>query len=214
MSRTNIKSFQRVTVPTSISVLLPAKFEESEGVTWTKQGDRLHGEQVRVLQSRELRSKEQLAKIAGENPGWIDFLCGVKDLQHLRSRKYDPLVYERAWSEIAPTVAHDPKSAAPEQLGSYLLVTLAIALDGVRVIFWKTKPDRSGNQRMLPGLYCPDLKTAVAARWLLAPELRICAECAKIFTAARPKQLACSLRCRETHRIKRFRARKQLKATA
>lgn len=175
----------------------------------TKHGSTIRGEQVRVMQVRELSSKRHLAKVASDNPGWIDFLCGVKDLQYLQSRGYDPIIHDRAWQEIAPTLGLDIKNPVPKDLmTAWLLPALAVALEGVRMTFWYANRGKDRSQRLLPGLYCPDLKTATAARWLLAADIRVCLRCAKVFLADRPKQTACSIECRESHRVARFRARK------
>jgi hypothetical protein len=123
----------------------PASWDESEGVTVTRDSDGLHLHQVRVLREKELRSKEHLLKVAGDNPGWADFLCGVKQLQSLKSRKHDPIIWER----IAPTFGCDPKRRIPhEHLEGYLLPSLAVALEGTRMIFWFTKPDKQGNREL------------------------------------------------------------------
>jgi len=216
MSREKKKSLKALKVSNSIAVLLPCSFEEAQGVTFTKEGEGLHGGQVRVMHEKELSSRERLSGVAGSNPGWLDFLCGVKKLQGLEDELQDPVEYRSAWELIAPTFGFDPeKTAAPKDLKkSLLLPALAVAFEGVRLTFWWTRPDKRGKQQLLPGLYCPDIKTAVAARWLLDRNLRICTHCQKIFLAKRQKQTAQSVECREAHRSLRWWARKKLREAA
>jgi hypothetical protein len=218
MSRKKVKSLLRplpsVTVSTEISVLIPAKPEDSEGVAWTVADGYRRGKQVRVAQKGEL-TPERLAEIGGDDPTWVDFLCGVKLLRYLRSEGDDPLVHAQAWERIKPVLAPRPEEPDPKELlESYLLPALAVALAGVRLTFWHVKRDGAGNPQLLPGLYCPDLKTATAARWLLAPDIRVCPHCTKPFLAKRPKQMCDTDKCREAHRVARWRARKRFKEAA
>ncbi len=219
MSRENkksLKSLKTSKVSTSIAVLLPSDFEEAQGVSFTKEGGRLHGGQVRVIHEQELNSMKRLSGVAGGSPGWLDFLCGVKKLQGLEDELQDPIEYRRAWELIAPKFGFNPKESAPPRnlKKSLLLPALAVAFEGVRMTFWYTKPDKHGKQRLLPGLHCPDNKTAVAARWLLDRNLRICTHCQTIFLATRPKQTAHSVECREAHRAARWHARRRLMEAA
>ncbi len=176
----------------------------------------MHGEQVRVMQRRELNSKERLSEVAEDKPGWIDFLCGIKKLQALEGELMDdPPEYRTTWELIAPTFGFDPKKAPPRNLKrAFLLPALAVAFEGVRLTYWHTKPDKQGKRQLLPGLHCPDTKTAAAARWLLDPDIRICTHCQRIFIAKRPKQTAHSVECREAHRVARWHARRRLKEAA
>jgi len=203
MSRTKQKSLQGVSVP--IEVLLPASWEESEGVTFTKDSEGWHGHQVRVLRRKELTDLDRLAKVAAAEPGWIDFLHSVKQLLTLKSPKDNPII----WQRIAPFVGGDRKSPAPPQLWAYRLPALATAFEDARLVFWYTKPNKQGKQELRPAIHCPDLKTASAARWLLTSEIRICRHCGKVFIAKHPKQAACSIECREASRIAIWRARRK-----
>jgi len=75
----------------------------------------------------------------------------------------------------------------------------------VRLVMWKPK---KGSLR--PGLLCPDVR---AAYWILAlwsavgakPGPRLCPKCDKLFVQTRADQEYCSLKCREAHRVKRWR---------
>ena len=67
---------------------------------------------------------------------------------------------------------------------------------------------RSLRERRAIGLYCPDYKTAIAAKMILG-NIRVCFRCKRAFIAKRPKQNCCSAECREAHRVARWRARKK-----
>jgi hypothetical protein len=164
------------------------------------------------MRKEELRSKQRLAAIASEAPGWVDFLCGVKKLQALDYDVDDPLLPGSAYELIAPYFNLDPKQPPPKNIHSaWTGPALAAALEGVKVTFWRSKPGRDGNRELLPGLYCPDLKTAAAARWLLEPDLRVCLYCGNVFVAERPKQTECHEAHTDAYRQARYRERERRK---
>jgi hypothetical protein len=201
-----------VSVPNAIAVLVEEPdYDKRDGITYIKAGDEMKGRAVRVMQAKELRSRDLLVEIAGETPGWVDFLSGIKLLQQLEGQSHDPVVLDNAYRLMAPTLGLDPKKSTPDRFGSVLALSMVLALDGLRVVFWHTKPNKRGDTRLLPGLFAPDLKTANAACWCLAPELRVCTHthCNRIFLAKRPLQTACKPACREAHRIARFWAKKR-----
>jgi hypothetical protein len=62
------------------------------------------------------------------------------------------------------------------------------------------------ERRLSPGIYCPDLKTAVIVASLFGDSFRICPKCRKVFFATK---IYCSPRCEGSHRVARWRARKE-----
>ncbi len=215
MQRKRVLPLKSVSVPNTIAVLLEEPdYDKRAGVGYIKSGVYMKGRPVRTVRAKELQSRDLLQQVAGETPGWVDFLCGIKKLQQLEGESRDPVVLRDAYRLMAPTLGFDPKQTVPENFDSMLSLSLVFALDGLRVVFWRTKPNKRGDTRLLPGLFAPNLKTAAAACWLLAPELRVCTHCDRIFIAKRPRQTACKVECREAHRIARFWAKKRGKALA
>src|SRR5215469_11698102 len=77
-------------------------------------------------------------------------------------------------------------------------------LSRTRLTYWV----RNGSSELQPAVFCPDLGTAMAVHVILNGAMRVCPHCGTIFTAQHLKQqYTCSVRCREAHRIARFRAR-------
>jgi hypothetical protein len=210
MQRKTLFPLKSISVPNSVCVLVEEPdYERRDGISYISDGQKLKGRPVRIMKAAELRNRDLLAKVAGETPGWVDFLCGIKKLQQLKSDSDDPVVLTDAYRLMAATLGFDPKGEASENFKSTLTGSLVHALAGLRVVFWRTRPDKRGDMRLLPGLFAPDLKTATAACWCLSPELRVCTNCDRIFMAKRPLQTAHSTACAEAHRISRFWERKR-----
>jgi hypothetical protein len=204
-------------ISTSIPVVFPSGAEERSGVCQfcysVEDGCLVKGESVRVLEKKEVQSLEVLKKAAGQEPGWVDFLIGIKKLQKFEKKgKFDdPIVEQAAYRLIAPKMGLNPASPPPEKFAdTYLMPSLARAFTDVKLAFWHPFP----KTRVFPALRCPDQKSAVAARWLLSSDVRVCTHCPNIFLAKRPKQTACSIACREAHRVARWHARKKKERAA
>lgn len=84
---------------------------------------------------------------------------------------------------------------------------LTEAIRRARLVLWWHDRER----RFLPALYCPDLTTALYVRALIGivggRTLLVCPRCGEPFVQPRSDQNYCSIRCREAHRVARFRAR-------
>lgn len=88
--------------------------------------------------------------------------------------------------------------------------TICRSIESVRLVIWQ----REG--KLAPGLFCPDVSLAFLVHALmsaLGPKgnvgLRLCPKCSGPFLQKRKDQSYCSIRCREAHRVQRFRARKK-----
>jgi hypothetical protein len=85
---------------------------------------------------------------------------------------------------------------------------LTHALRNARLILWRKEKE----QRSLPAIYCPDVATALYVRALVAigggSALLVCPRCGNPFVQQRSDQDYCSIRCREAHRVARWRAAK------
>src|SRR6185369_11005232 len=99
----------------------------------------------------------------------------------------------------------------PDYISDRLVHDVCRELEGVRLVLWKKKePDRS----LGVGLYSPDLRAAFWIHSLMsgtgtAKGFRICPKCGKVFWQDRADQDYCSVKCREAHRIERWRAKRK-----
>lgn len=87
-----------------------------------------------------------------------------------------------------------------------LAETLTRSLSEARLVLWW----KDSDARFLPALYCPNVVTALHARALLSAvggkALLVCPHCGEPFVQQRSDQDYCSIRCREAHRVARWRA--------
>lgn len=74
-------------------------------------------------------------------------------------------------------------------------------------------PPAMRNEPGGQAMYCPDLTRALAYL-LFFDGLAVCPHCQKLFAkkAGHPKQACCSVKCRESHRVARWRERKKIEA--
>jgi uncharacterized C2H2 Zn-finger protein len=85
----------------------------------------------------------------------------------------------------------------------FLARVLTKAIQPAQLVVWWNKG------RFLPALYCPDLATAFYVRCMLGiaggNALVVCPRCGNPFLQERSDQDYCSVRCREAHRVARWR---------
>ena len=79
-------------------------------------------------------------------------------------------------------------------------------MSSTRMVLWLN----IHNDRLEPGILCPDLKGAFFVRVALGKTI-VCPCCDTPFKPDRPDQAYCSLRCRETFRKRRQRARQLIR---
>jgi hypothetical protein len=79
-------------------------------------------------------------------------------------------------------------------------------LEQVRLKLWWN------GHRLLPALFCPSVKTAIYVETLLSTvgstAVTVCPRCGRMFVQERSNKAYCSIRCREAHRVARWRAKK------
>jgi hypothetical protein len=96
---------------------------------------------------------------------------------------------------------------APEYPQDTLVYELCRQLDEVRLVLWKTQG------RIAPGILCADVQTAFLVHVLMSAvgakaSLRLCPKCGTTFMQKRQDQDYCSVKCREAHRVERWRRKK------
>lgn len=98
--------------------------------------------------------------------------------------------------------------AKREQSLGVLQRLLNHAVREARLMLWQ----RGGEKNLLPAIYCPDKATALYVRALVriggGRALLVCPHCGDPFLQKRSDQDYCSIRCREAHRVARWRADK------
>lgn len=101
-------------------------------------------------------------------------------------------------------------SGVPQRRLAELLTN---SLSKARLVLWWKDADR----RFLPAVYCPDVATALYVRALLGivggRALVVCPHCGEPFLQQRSDQDYCTIRCREAHRVARWRATQQANKT-
>lgn len=200
--------YNTVTVP----ILIPASKEWSEGETfYDRDGD---DEIVKVREFTEDDADPRQA-CGRETAGR---LSDAERIQIVRTGNVLRAMKSNDTAEIEKAVLALKSTSGPLVQGvvakllkepGYVEQTISLELSrnlyDVRLVMWKPKKDS-----LRPGLLCPDIRTAF---WILAlwsavgakPGPRLCPKCEKLFVQTRPDQDYCSLKCREAHRVKRWR---------
>ncbi len=196
---------------TEIPVLVPCQPGQAEGrATW---GQGVGGLQpVRVLSPKDLDPKTWRNLGAKERE---QLLASIALRQALEAN--DRLAIEKACQRVEGS--SDPLiqaivQAASRRFPSYPRNELSCATsEGVskaQLKLWWT------GKRFLPALFCPDMMTALYVRALIGiiggKALLVCPHCGKPFVQVRSDQDYCSVRCREAHRVARWRAAKKRRA--
>ena len=165
------------------------KAQESGKQNWKEVSNHKQVEILRVIEIlRALHSNDQLA---ANNT--------MLELRKLRGGDFASELARRALKED------------PDYISDRLVHDVCRELEGVRLVLWKkNEPDRS----LAVGLYSPDLRAAFWIHSLMsgtgtAKGFRICPKCGKVFWQDRPDQDYCGVKCREAHRIERWRAKKK-----
>ena len=191
---------------------------------------------VRVIRDEELSSKSEAGKALWKKlePAEQKRFLGLVALrQALEAR--DPLATEKleemyrklvpdirrcSWPTPSPTeqermtdVIESSMARTMAEWGTpkppgYLPLLLTRALRRARLVLWW----HDEQQRFLPAVYCPDVATALyvcaLVRIIGGRALLVCPRCGKPFVQERSDQDYCSIRCREAHRVARWRAAK------
>ncbi len=190
-------------------------------------------EEVRIVKPEELKNLRTSLK-----PDEARFLADCLALR-VAANKRDQLAlegpYERLWPFITgqanwpspvkviqidpdfhlgwpdPGVAKAFASGASGELSwihVFLPQLVTNALRDVKLVLWWFKK----QQKFIPAIFCPDLKTALFLKGLLG-EIRICPRCNKPFVPLNANIDYCSPAHREAHRVARWRAQKKLEAS-
>jgi hypothetical protein len=119
--------------------------------------------------------------------------------------KGDQLACQEAMFLITGERWPELMTGSAEEFAQLATEFLTDSIERVRLVYWLEHK----SKQVGVGLYCPDFKTAVAVHLLLAGAFRVCPRCHKTFAVRHPKQMCCSIECREAHRVARWRARQK-----
>src|SRR5947209_5443320 len=156
MKRKNKKALHDVTLP----VLVSSTTKEAQGVAFNPT------ERVRRVNREEL-----MDALKGPHADEFWRIPWMNTLKTATERR-DKLALAKASEKL--TGRRTDSKAEP----FWELWDIAVAdLSAMRLVYWLE--DKA--QRISAGIYCPDLKTAIAASWLLSGTLRACPHCQKIF---------------------------------
>ena len=210
---------------------MPCKSGEEDGVV----DDNLRPVTVRILTDQLIidavsKPRSKNGPLGVPASAWSVFNA-LKLLQ--RARESDDLTAAREASEIlarSPRIFRqdpsDPEAADSlarmlaldatghsNQAWGYLCDITNALLKDVRSVLWRPgkksgKHDFKAYGPPRRGSYCRDVETALAYK-LLFNGLRICLRCHELFSG-KPNEDYCSISCRETHRVARWRERKKL----
>jgi predicted nucleic acid-binding Zn ribbon protein len=196
----------------TVSILVPVPNEEADGRVFYD-GDFL---KVKAFGKEHVHR----ATLSGKKnwraiPGWWqrDILDIVALIRALRSN--DQLAVQKAILDMKAR-SYGPASHTldivkrllkePGYAQEILIHELCPRLDGVRLVLW----ERQG--RVAPGLLCPDVRIGFLVHVLMSAvgarvSLRLCPKCGTTFMQKRADQDYCSVKCREAHRVERWRAK-------
>jgi hypothetical protein len=140
-----------------------------------------------------------------------ELLAIVSLIQTLRQN--DPLATRSAlervnnlndprFGELLTTMMTQHHSFAQRELSRII----SKELEQVRLKLWWN------GHRFSPALFCPSTKTGIYVETLLSTiggkAVTVCPRCGNMFVQERSNKDYCSIRCREAHRVARWRARK------
>jgi hypothetical protein len=128
-----------------------------------------------------------------------DQLATQKAILNMKARAYGPASQTL---DLVKRILKEPGYAQ-----EILIYELCPRLDSVRLVLW----EKQG--RIAPGLLCPDVRTGFLVHVLMSAvgaqaSLRLCPKCGETFMQKRADQDYCSVKCREAHRVQRFRAKR------
>jgi hypothetical protein len=193
----------------TMEILVPAASSEADGETYyeepvkvrkftTEDLDHNTARGLKTWQQIESRKKTEMLNLVElvRAIGGEDAMATEKALLNLKATS-GPIVLG-----VTKALLKEPGFAQ-----HMLVKELSNQLDSIRLVLW-----RRGN-RVAPALFCPDVGAALFVRVVMSAVgatagLRLCPKCGQVFMQKRADQSYCSVRCREAHRVERWRSQK------
>jgi hypothetical protein len=192
----------------TVEIVVPASSADSEGETWYDEPVKVRRFTTKDLDHNSIRGKKTREQI--DSRRWNEMLNlaslmrAIKDNDDLAAEKaLLNLRADRGAMHLGITKALLKEPGFTQQM---LVKELSNLLDGVRLVMWRWA------KGVGPALLCPDLASALLVRVVMSSigtsaGLRICPKCSGVFLQKRADQDYCSVKCREAHRVERWRAR-------
>jgi len=195
----------------TIQILVPASSAEKEGEAhanlWADGPVKVRRFVDEDLDRNSVRGKKTWSEIeASQQRQMLNLVELVRAIQ-----AKDAVAMEKATINLKSTqgpLALGVSKALMKEPGyieSMLARELSNRLEDVRFVMWQWQDGTS------PALLCPDLATALLIRVVMSAVgaqagLRLCPKCGQPFLQKRADQDYCSVKCREAHRVERWRA--------
>jgi hypothetical protein len=191
----------------TIEIIVPASSADSEGETWYDEPVKVRRFTTKDLDYNSVRGKKTREQIDPQR--WNDMLNLASLMRAIKVK--DDLAAEKAILNLrtnrGPLLLRVTEALIKEPgFTQHILVKeLSNLLDGLRLVMW------SWSEGVGLALLCPDLASALLVRVVMSSigtsaGLRICPKCSGVFLQKRADQDYCSVKCREAHRVERWRA--------
>lgn len=167
---------------------------------WRSLGKRETERLLALIAFRKATEERDAVAVANLEEGYRRILVEVLQLEDTKTAEA-----QSAIQTFARLFAKDsgPSTGTPQRI---LAKVLSNALRKAQLVLWWKDTER----RFLPAIYCPDVATALYVSALLGivggRALLVCPHCGEPFVRQRSDQDYCSIRCREAHRVARWRA--------
>jgi hypothetical protein len=194
----------------TIEILVPASPAEADGETYYEEPVRVRRFTTEDLNRNSTRGKKTWQQIESwkqtEMLNLVDLVRTIRD--------GDAIATEKALLNLkatrGPIVLGITKALLKEPgfAQQMLVKELSNQLDAIRLVLWRQE------ERVAPALLCPDVGSALLVRVVMSAVgatagLRLCPKCGQAFLQKRADQDYCSVKCREAHRVERWRAGKR-----
>jgi hypothetical protein len=186
------------------------------GDSFSTAGGNVEGVAIRIVTDRDVRGAQELKRIFPRKDE-LDLLAGTLDLRYGHMHN-DSLTLRRGYDRVWPWVCREDRSDESARRKHFVDTygkdnfyserwypqIVAEMLSKARLVVWF-----SGKARQfVPAIFCPDWKTAAFVKHFLG-RLRSCPHCGKLFVPSRSDTDYCCTKCRDAHRLARWRANKK-----
>jgi hypothetical protein len=194
----------------TIQILVPASSPEKEGEAWLDEPVKVRRFVAEDIDRNSNRGKRTWSEM--ESWQQTEMLNLVELVRAIKAK--DAIAMERATINLKSKRGPIERAVSaasmkePGYIEWVLAKELSNRLENVRFVMWQWEGETG------PALFCPDMATALLIRVVMSAVgakagLRLCPKCGQAFLQKRADQDYCSVKCREAHRVERWRAGKK-----